>query len=114
MVVVVCVRAARCRGMRFGSQTRASWLWRGGLQALGSRWRRRRRGRRDGEVDIHTVQTSGRRVRLYTDNSSGGRGGSSVPGRRGNSRRDPSTTKQAARGSEAGTRPVLGGWRPCE
>ena len=30
--MVVCVRAARCRGMRFGRAKHASW--RGGLQAL--------------------------------------------------------------------------------
>jgi hypothetical protein len=94
----------RCRGMRFGSQTHASWLWRGGLQALGCR-RRRRRGRRDGEVDIHTVQTTGRRVRLYTDGSSsgGGRGGSSQvclegarTGARQQSGRDAPTAREAS------------------
>ena len=53
----VCVRAARCRGMRFGRAKHASW--RGGVQALGSRRSRwRRQGRRGGGVDIHTVQAT--------------------------------------------------------
>ena len=60
--------------------------------------RRRRRGRRDGEVEIiHTVQTA--EVRLYTDGGSGGRARwwLKCPGRcEGTGRRDPSGLQNKA------------------
>ena len=67
----VCTGGERCRGMRFGRAKHASW--RGGLQALLVLSGGGVEGGR-AAASIFTLYRR-RRVRLYTDDGSGGRGG---------------------------------------
>lgn len=66
----VCTGGERCRGMRFGRAKHASW--RGGLLVLGGGGGGVEGG--GAAASIFTLYRR-RRVRLYTDDGSGGRGG---------------------------------------